>query len=220
MVPRRARLLALAPLALALCTAAFQPALLHRAHRPARALAIAPRSAAAARLQPTSPFPQRQQPARRKRRRRRTGPEIETMVVKTVALAVAGGALRSVVPGVLPLASLTFVAGLVLRALPTGTIEALLFAAVLFATGLGNYFPFNFVVWFAGGAGFFGLVYECNVSVERWQRARRARQPAPSPNPAPAPAPAPEPKPKPKPNPNPNPNPTPNPNPNPAPSQA
>ena len=220
MVPRRARLLALAPLALALCTAAFQPALLHRAHRPARALAIAPRSAAAARLQPTSPFPQRQQPARRKRRRRRTGPEIETMVVKTVALAVAGGALRSVVPGVLPLASLTFVAGLVLRALPTGTIEALLFAAVLFATGLGNYFPFNFVVWFAGGAGFFGLVYECNVSVERWQRARRARQAAPSPNPAPAPAPEPRPKRKPNPNPNPNPNPTPNPNPNPAPSQA
>ena len=191
MVPRRARLLALAPLALALCTAAFQPALLHRAHRPARALATAPRSTAAARLQPTSPFPQRQQPARRKRRRRRTGPEIETMVVKTVALAVAGGALRSVVPGVLPLASLTFVAGLVLRALPTGTIEALLFAAVLFATGLGNYFPFNFVVWFAGGAGFFGLVYECNVSVERWQRARRARQPAPSPNPAPEPEPEP-----------------------------
>ena len=98
------------------------------------------------------------------------------MVVKTVALAVAGGALRSVVPGVLPLASLTFVAGLVLRALPTGTIEALLFAAVLFATGLGNYFPFNFVVWFAGGAGVFGIVYECNVGVERWQRARRARQ--------------------------------------------
>ena len=176
MVARRARLLALSPLALALCTAAFQPALLNRAHRPARAHATAPRSTAAARLQPTSPFPQRQQPARRKRRRRRTGPEIETMVVKTVALAVAGGALRSVVPAVLPLASLTFVAGLVLRALPTGTIEALLFAAVLFATGLGNYFPFNFVVWFAGGAGFFGLVYECNVSVERWQRARRARR--------------------------------------------
>ena len=118
----RRYLLALSPLALALCTAAFQPALLHRAHRPARAHATASRSTAAARLQPTSPFP-RQQPARRKRRRRRTGPEIETMVVKTVALAVAGGALRSVVPSALPLASLTFVAGLVLRVLPTGTIE-------------------------------------------------------------------------------------------------
>ena len=171
----RAHLL-LSPLALALCAAAFQPAL-PRAHRPALAQAAASRSTAA-RLQqpsPSSSFPL-QQPRRRKRKRRRTGPEMETMLVKTVALAVAGGALRSVVPAVLPLASLTFAAGLVLRALPTGTIEALLFAMVLSLTGLGNYFPFNFIVWFAGGAGFFMVLYECNVNIERWQRQRRARR--------------------------------------------
>ena len=98
------------------------------------------------------------------------------MVVKTVALAVAGGAIRSVVPAVLPLASLTFGAGLVLRALPTGTVEAVLLALVLALTGLGNYFPFNFIVWAAGGGGFFMVVYECNVNVERWQRQRRARR--------------------------------------------
>ena len=172
----RARSLLVSPLALALCAAAFQPAL-HRAHRPALAQATASRSTAV-RLQqpsPSSSFPL-QQPRRRKRKRRRTGPEMETMLVKTVALAVAGGALRSVVPAVLPLASLTFAAGLVLRALPTGTIEALLLAMVLSLTGLGNYFPFNFIVWFAGGAGFFMVVYECNVNIERWQRQRRARR--------------------------------------------
>ena len=101
---------------------------------------------------------------------------METTVVKTVALAVTVNAMRSVVPGVLPLASLTIGAGLVLRALPTGTVEAVLLALVLSLTGLGNYFPFNFMVWFAGGAGFFMCTYECTVHVERLQRQRRARR--------------------------------------------
>ena len=160
--------LALSPLVLALCAAAFQPTL-HRSHRPVLAEALVSRSTAA-RLQQSAV------PRRPKRKRRRSGPEIETMVVKTVALAVAGGAIRSVVPGVLPLASLTVGTGLVLRALPTGTVEAVLLALVLSLTGLGNYFPFNFMVWAAGGAGFFMVVYECNVNVERWQRQRRARR--------------------------------------------
>ena len=167
---RRAALL----LALGATTTALMPLppVRYGSHRPtALVLADASSRATVMRLvqRPASP-------RRRRARRRRTGPEIETMVVKTLAVAVAGGAIRSFPLSVLPRAFLTLGAVLAVRAMRTEAVEGLLLALVLTLTGLGNYFPFNFVVFGVGGAGFFSIVYDCVVHVERWQRRRRARR--------------------------------------------
>ena len=101
---------------------------------------------------------------------------MESVVVKTVAVALAGSVIRQLTRRVLPVAALTLGAALAVRATPTVAVEGLLLALVLARTGLGNYFPFNFIVLCVGGAGIFSIVYELTVQVETWQRRRRAQR--------------------------------------------
>ena len=96
--------------------------------------------------------------------------------MKTAAVAVAGGAIRSSVRGTLPSAVLTLGAVGVVRLMPTAAVEALLITLVLSLSGLVRYFPFNFFVWAVGGGGFFATLYSCTASVQRWQSRRRAKR--------------------------------------------
>ena len=100
----------------------------------------------------------------------------ETVLIKTAAVAVAGGAIRSSVRGMLPSAALTLGAVGIVRAMPTAAVEALLIALVLSLSGLVRYFPFNFLVWAVGSGGFFATLYSCTVSVQRRQLRRRAKK--------------------------------------------
>ena len=101
-------------------------------------------------------------------------PPAEEVIAKVAAVAVAGGFIRSVVGGLVPRATLTLGAVVAVRAMPTGAVEAILVALVLCVCGLWQYFPFNFLVWAAGGGGFFSILYSCTVSVQRWKIRRRA----------------------------------------------
>ena len=100
----------------------------------------------------------------------------ETALVKAAAVAVAGGAIRSSVRGMLPSAALTLAAVGIVRAMPTAALEALLIALLLSLSGLVRYFPFNFLVWAVGGGGFFATLHSCTVSVQRRQLRRRTKR--------------------------------------------